>query len=98
MTSPFGTDALGGLTPEELLLALEAARAGTFRGELRTGELRWSSSLSALYGMAPGEAPASFEDFLALVHAADRDRLAEPGRRAIDDCVPYSIDIRAIWS
>src|SRR3954449_6145556 len=97
MTSPFGTEPLGGLSPEELLLALEAARAGTFRVDLRTGELRWSSSLSALYGMAPGEAPASFEDFLALVHPDDRDGLAAAVRRALDDGVPYSIDIRALW-
>src|SRR3954452_8407573 len=97
MTSPFGTDPLGGLSPEELLLALEAARAGTFRVDLRTGELRWSPSLSALYGMGPGEAPGSFEDFLALVHPDDRDGLAAAVRRALDDGVPYSIDIRAVW-
>src|SRR3954471_18286471 len=97
MTSPFGTEPLGGLSPEELLLALEAARAGTFRVDLRTGKLRWSSSLSALYGMAPGRAPDSFEDFLALVHPDDRDGLAAAVRRALDDGVPYSIDIRALW-
>src|SRR3954471_22118632 len=96
MTSPFGTEPLGGLSPEELLLALEAARAGTFRVDLRTGKLRWSSSLSALYGMAPGRAPDSFEDFLALVHPDDRDGLAAAVRRALDDGVPSSIDIRAL--
>lgn len=48
MNSPFGTEPLGGLSPEELLLALEAAHAGTFRVDLRTRELRWSPSLSAL--------------------------------------------------
>src|SRR3954467_3716435 len=97
MNSPYGTEPLGGLSPEELLLALEAARAGTFRVDLRTGELRWSSSLSGLYGMAPGEAPRTFEEFLALVHPDDRDRLAAAVRRALDDGVPYSIDIRALW-
>src|SRR3954447_15300456 len=97
MNSPYGTEPLGGLSPEELLLALEAARAGTFRVDVRTRELRWSASLSALYGMAPGRAPDSFEDFLALVHPDDRDGLAAAVRRALDDGVPYSIDIRALW-
>src|SRR3954454_22704944 len=97
MNSPYGTEPLGGLSPEELLLALEAARAGTFRVDLRTGELRWSSSLSALYGMAPSEAAATLEAFLALVHPDDRDALAAAVRRALDDGVPYSIDIRALW-
>src|SRR4051794_22322224 len=97
MNSPFGTEPLGGLSPEELLLALEAAHAGTFRVDLRTNELRWSPSLSALYGLAPGEAPSSFEEFLALVHPDDRGPLGEAVRRALDDGVPYSTEIRAVW-
>src|SRR4051795_6290874 len=97
MTSPFGTEPLGGLSPEELLLALEAAHAGTFRVDLRTNELRWSPSLSALYGRAPGEAPSSFEEFLALVHPDDRGPLGEAVRGALDDGVPYSTEIRAVW-
>src|SRR3954470_2250046 len=97
MNSPFGTEPLGGLSPEELLLALEAAHAGTFRVDLRTRELRWSPSLSRLYGLAPGEAPASFEDFLGLVHPDARERLAADFRRALDDGVPYSTEIRALW-
>src|SRR3954452_15922781 len=97
MTAPFCTEPLGGLSPEELLLALEAAHAGTFRVDLRTRELRWSPSLSALYGLAPGEAPVTFEDFLDLVHPDDRDDLAEGVRRALEDGVPYSTDIRAVW-
>src|SRR4051812_31207825 len=96
MNSPYGTEPLGGLSPEELLLALEAARAGTFRVDMRTRELRWSASLSALYGLAPDEAPASFDEFLALVHPDDRARLAEDVRRALDDGVPYASEIRAV--
>src|SRR3954447_11676566 len=97
MTSPFGTEPHGGLSAEELLLALEAAHAGTFRLDLRTQELRLSPSLSRLYGLVPDDAPVSSEDFLALVHPDDRDRLAEAVRRAIDEGVPYSTDIRAVW-
>src|SRR3954447_11965629 len=97
MTAPVRTDPLGGLSPEELLLALEAAHAGTFRVDLHSNELRWSPSLSALYGLAPGEAPSSFEDFLALVHPDDRGALGEAVRRALDDGVPYSTEIRALW-
>src|SRR3954452_24018827 len=97
MNSPFGTEPLGGLSPEELLLALEAARAGTFRVDLRTRELRWSESLSALYGLPPREAPRRFASFLGLVHPDDRERLAADVRRALEDGVPYSIEIRAVW-
>jgi PAS domain S-box-containing protein len=97
MNAPFGTEPLGGLSPEELLLALEAAHAGTFRVDLATRRLRWSDSLSALYGLPPGEAPASFDDFVALVHPDDRERLGQAVRGALDGGVPYSIEIRALW-
>jgi PAS domain S-box-containing protein len=97
MTAPFGTEPAADLTPEELLLALEAAHAGTFRVDLRARSLRWSPSLSALYGLEPGRAPASVDEFVALVHPDDRDRLAAAVRAALDDGVPYSIDIRAVW-
>jgi PAS domain S-box-containing protein len=96
MTSPFGTEPLGGLSQEELLLALGAAQAGTFRMDLRTGELRWSSSLSALHRMSPDAAPRTFEEFLALVHPDDRPGLEAAVRAAIEDGVPYSTEIRAL--
>src|SRR4051794_25852262 len=97
MNSPFGTEPLGGLSPEELFLALEAAQAGTFRGDLRTNELRWSASLARLYGLSPDQAPRSFEDFVALVHPDDRSRLETAVRTALDDGIPYSVEIRALW-
>jgi PAS domain S-box-containing protein len=97
MTSPFGTEPLGGLSPEELLLALDAAHAGTFRVDLRTRRLRWSPSLSRLYGLEPDEAPETFEEFGALVHPDDRERLTRAVRAAIDVGVPYAVDFRALW-
>jgi PAS domain S-box-containing protein len=97
MTAPFGGEPAGGLSPEELLLALEAAHAGTFRVDLETRELRWSRSLSALYGLPPDEAPENFDAFVALVHPDDRERLAAAVRRAIDEGVSYAVDIRALW-
>jgi PAS domain S-box-containing protein len=97
MTAPFGTEPLGGLSPEELLLALDAAHAGTFRVDLRTRRLWLSPSLARLYGVAPGGGPHHVDDFVALVHPEDRDRLAEAVRGAIEDGIPYSIDIRAVW-
>jgi PAS domain S-box-containing protein len=62
-----------GLTSDELALVLDAARAGTFRMDLTTGEVRWSASLLALRGVPGDEAPGTFEQFLEAVHPDDRD-------------------------
>src|SRR3954452_2046472 len=97
MTAPYGTEPLGGLSPEELLLALEAAHAGTFRLDLRTRELRWSASLSALHGITPDQAPETFDEFLALVHPDDREDLAEKVRATLEQGVPYAIRLRFLW-
>src|SRR4051812_33898803 len=47
------------VTPEELELVLEAARAGTFRVDLGTGVAMRSRSLTALLGLPPdaGDVP-----------------------------------------
>jgi PAS domain S-box-containing protein len=97
MPAPFGTQPLGGLSPEELLLALEAANVGTFRLDLRTRELRWSPSLAALHGITPEQAPETFEDFLSLVHPDDRQDLAARVRATLDQGVPYAIRLRFLW-
>src|SRR4029079_4459466 len=97
MTPRSATEPLGGLSPEELLLALDAAHAGTFRVDLRTRRLRWSPSLSRLYGLRPDEAPETFEDLRRLVHPDDRDRLTRAVRDAVEEGVPYSVDFRVLW-
>ena len=53
-------------------MVLDAARAGTFRMDMATGEVRWSASLAALRGFDPGEAPTTFDEFLERVHPDDR--------------------------
>jgi PAS domain S-box-containing protein len=54
---------------------LDAARAGTFRMDVASGELRWSPSLATLTGVRPDEAPMTLGQFLERLHPDDRDAL-----------------------
>jgi len=69
--------------PAEVLgpteLALEAGRVGTFHWELASGRLQWDPVSERIFGFAPGTAPRSREDYLALVHPDDRAAVETAG-------------------
>lgn len=56
---------------EGLRMALEAGRMGTYRFEVATGVEQWDDNEYALLGLRRGEAPATRELFLSLVHPDD---------------------------
>ncbi|MFN7926699.1 MAG: PAS domain S-box protein [Blastocatellia bacterium] len=62
---------------ERIRLATEAAQIGLWERDLNTGQLIWSPQQEQLMGYEPGAFPCTYEAFLALVHPADRARLAE---------------------
>ena len=57
---------------ERTNFALRAARTGIWELRLHSGEMYWSETLEELMGIAPGQAPSSFDDFLALIDPHDR--------------------------
>jgi two-component system, cell cycle sensor histidine kinase and response regulator CckA len=69
---------------ERVRFALETANVGIWDMDYRTGELRWSETLEAQYGLPPGGFSGRFEDFIAGVHADDRAGLAETLRAATE--------------
>jgi formate hydrogenlyase transcriptional activator len=62
---------------ERMRLAQEVARIGTFDRNLVTNEHRWTPQMEAMYGLPPGGAPRSIEQFLELIHPNDRKRISE---------------------
>jgi len=85
------------MSGDELALVLDAARAGTFRMDVATGELRWSDSLAALTGVGADQAPASFEAFLERVHPDDRAGLTAAVAATSPDGETSQHDVRVIW-
>ncbi len=72
---------------ERLRLAQEGARMGTWDVDLVTGVTAWSSGLRMLYGVDE-EHPAGFEQFAALIHPEDRDRV----RKTVTDASQRGVD------
>ncbi len=60
-----------------LKLALKAVGMGTWEWDVLENHMEWDPRMHNLFGLGPGEFGGRFEDFLALVHPGDRDRLAE---------------------
>jgi PAS domain S-box-containing protein len=78
-------------------LVLDAARAGTFRMDVATGELRWSDSLATLTGVAADQAPPTFEAFLQRVHPDDRTGLEAAVEATSPDGETSQHEARVIW-
>jgi sigma-B regulation protein RsbU (phosphoserine phosphatase) len=60
-----------------LKLALKAVGMGTWEWDVLEDRMEWDARMHNLFGLEPGGFGGRFENFLALVHPGDRDRLAE---------------------
>jgi two-component system, cell cycle sensor histidine kinase and response regulator CckA len=71
------------LNQEQLQLAHQAARMGTWRWDIATNVLRWDAGLRQLYGLAAGEQVSGYDDFLSRVHPDDRERVSQSVQQAL---------------
>ena len=75
-------------------MALEASRTGTFHWDIQDNRLTWDGALDRLFGLRPGEAVRSLDQFIALVHPDDRAEVirrcerCRDARRRFRDGVP----------
>lgn len=58
-------------------VALAAGRMGVWDWDLASNRLRWSDTLEAMVGLAPGAFTGTVEDYVELVHPDDRDWVVE---------------------
>ena len=62
---------------ERLRLAMDGAGMGAWHIELRTGEVRWDAKHGALFGIPDHGLPETVEQFYALIHASDVERIKD---------------------
>lgn len=79
-----------------LRAALEASDTGTFRWDIRTGGVDWDENLDRLYGLRPGEAAHSLDDFLSRVYPDDRSAVATAIRRCAMEGADFEEEFRIL--
>lgn len=79
---------------ERMQLAAEAGGIGTWEWDIAAGRLRWSEQMERNAGFAPGAFGGTIDDFRALIHPDDRERVNEAIRKAFDDKAAYAIEFR----
>ena len=81
---------------QQLRLALEAGRMGTWQWTIGSGTVKWSPGLEAIHGLAPGTFPGTFDAVQHEVHPDDRERVAEAIRGAVAQGGPYRAEYRIV--
>ncbi len=69
----------------QLRVALDAARMGIWSWSSTDNRLVWDDTLRRLYGLAPGDTVAGYDDFLSRVHPDDRAMVDQTVRHALAD-------------
>jgi PAS domain S-box-containing protein len=90
-------EALREATHARMRFALEASRVGTWESDYTTGVERWSETLEALHGMAPGAFRGTIEAFLECIYAEDRPEVEAAIERAKRERTDSNILYRTMW-
>ncbi len=67
---------------EQVRLAHQAARLGSWRWDLATDTVTWDDELRRLWELDPGQEVRRYQDFLARVHPEDREEVERAVRHA----------------
>jgi PAS domain S-box-containing protein len=76
-------------------LAVEAARLGLWRWDVRNNQLVWTPRCRSIHGIGPDE-PVTYARFLALLEPGDRATTERAIQRALAECSDYRAEHRVI--
>jgi PAS domain S-box-containing protein len=83
-------------TEAALHAALSASRTGTFHWNILTNALTWDHELDRLFGLEPGHAVRSLDQFIARVHPDDRAQVAAACERCASDGADFDMEFRVV--
>ncbi len=79
-----------------LVQAQRLAKLGSWRWNSETRQSEWSEETCRMFGIGAAHRLVADEDFMALVHADDRDRVMQMHLDTLADLQPYDVEYRAI--
>jgi PAS domain S-box-containing protein len=80
-----------------LTLAQSAARLGVWNADLHTNITTFAGDYTSLYGLPNDHPPLPHEEWIALVHPADRDRVESWLRESIEQRRFFDNEFRVVW-
>ncbi len=82
---------------EQMYFALESAEVGMWELRLRDGRLKWSDSMSAVFGVPPDRFPSTLEAFAPLVHPEDWTKVQDALNDGISRKDAFRVEHRTLW-
>jgi PAS domain S-box-containing protein len=76
--------------------AMDAGKISTFEWDVEQNHLTWTGPVENLSSIAQITNGGSIEDFAAIVHDVDRQRLLSQMRQAVQSGVPFSNEFRVV--
>lgn len=74
------------------------AKVGSWEWDLDTNNFIWSDELQRIFGLSRHASNLTYDDYLKLIHPADRQRVAATIRRAVKLRHAFSFDHRVVRS
>lgn len=85
------------LNEERFRLALDSSSMGTWNWYLNNNVIYWDDSIYTLFGLQKSDNLNTYESFLALVHADDRERIFQEIANAMEGYAQYDTEYRIVW-
>jgi PAS domain S-box-containing protein len=82
---------------QRLALAQNAGHLGVWDCDLRTNTTVISEEYGRLHGLGPDHSPLTHEEWMELVHPADRERVQVLLRESIDQTHLWDAEFRVLW-
>jgi two-component system cell cycle sensor histidine kinase/response regulator CckA len=82
---------------ERTTYALGAARMGLWELDTVSGDLWWSPTMGAAFGLPPEQAPTKAPAFFTLIHPDDRQMVATSLSQAGLDGTDFKEEFRVVW-
>ncbi|MBD8874386.1 EAL domain-containing protein [Rhodanobacter sp. DHB23] len=76
--------------------AQQLMHVGNWSWDVAANRVAWSDELYRIYGVDPAQHEATFEAYLARVHADDRERVLGIIRQALHDCAAFEFEERIV--
>ena len=82
---------------ESLALALSVSQSGTWQLHLSTNQISWSAEQFRLFGYEPGRCESTVENWLRVIHPADRSRVSAHLQQVLQQQTHFNMEYRIQW-